>query len=230
MSKDNVRSKSVVALIPVREGSSRVENKNFVPFGGHATLLENKIAQLKKADCFTKIYVSSDSERAKNIAQKCQVDFLPRDPVMCTGVPRWSDVVAHIMETIPGDPHVLWALATSPLFCRYSETVETYLNHLNTHDSLFTVKELKEYMVNEKGMPIYWSFGEWHPYSNELTPFYAINDAVFIAKKSDQLKWRYWIGQKPKIFKCQHIESIDVNFPEDLELAYAAQKMLDSKI
>ena len=36
-----------VAVVPIREGSSRIKDKNFVPFGKHTTLLENKIQHLK---------------------------------------------------------------------------------------------------------------------------------------------------------------------------------------
>ena len=36
----------VVAVVPVREGSSRIKDKNFMPFGGYPTLVHNKVAQL----------------------------------------------------------------------------------------------------------------------------------------------------------------------------------------
>ena len=39
----------VVAVIPVREGSQRIQNKNFRPFGGAPTLVHHKVAQLKAA-------------------------------------------------------------------------------------------------------------------------------------------------------------------------------------
>ena len=33
----------------------------------------------------------------------------------------WPVVLEHILETLPGDPHVVWALTTSPLFNRFKE-------------------------------------------------------------------------------------------------------------
>lgn len=219
----------IVAVIPVREGSSRIKDKNFIPFGRYPTLIHCKIQQLKDAGCFSHIYISSDSERAKKIAQSCSVEFLYRDPVMCTSKPRWDEVIEAILKTVPGDPHVLWAMVTSPLFVRYKQAVETYLNNLGTNDSLVGVKQIREYLIDEAGKPLFYAFGAWHPYSDELKPLYAINDTVFVAKKSDQLYWRYWIGRKPFLFMCDPKESIDVNFPEDLEMAKLAYELSERK-
>jgi CMP-N-acetylneuraminic acid synthetase len=216
---------SIVAVVPVREGSTRIRNKNFQPFGKYPTLIHNKIQHLKDADCFDHIYISSDSNQAKEIAESLNVEFLHRDPAMCESSPRWDEVVCHIMETIPGNPHVLWAMVTSPLFQRYQAAVKTYLSNLKTHDSLVGVKKIREYLIDDEGRPLFYSFGAWHPYSNEIKPLFAINDTVFIAKKSDQLHWRYWMGRKPFLFHGEAVESIDVNFPEDLKMAEIASKL-----
>ena len=219
----------VVAVVPVREGSSRIKDKNFVPFGGYPTLVHQKIQHLKDAGCFEHIYLSSDSARVRAIAEECGVDFLPREPLMCTGGPRWDEVVVHVLNTVPGNPHVLWAMVTSPIFRRYREAVECYAQQRDRHDSLVTVKPIREYLVDEAGRPLFYGFGVWHPYSNELKSLFAINDAVFIARKSDQLQWRYWIGRTPYLLHCDPLESIDVNFPEDLELAQAAEQLLRAR-
>src|SRR3989338_8986010 len=205
-------SSQVVAVVPVREGSSRIKNKNFTPFGEDPTLVHRKIRHLKNADCFSHIYISSDSPKAKQIAKECGVDFLPRDPEMCTSTPRWYEVVVHILNTVPGNPIVTWALVTGPLFERYREAVNLFLKSQETHDSLVGVKSYREYFINEEGQPFFFGFGPWHPYTNEIKPLYAINDTIFIAKKSDQLHWRYWMGRKPILFQCDPIESIDLNF------------------
>lgn len=52
---------SVTTVIPVREGSRRLKNKNIAPFAG-TNLLINKINQLKQVDAITSIVVSSDSD------------------------------------------------------------------------------------------------------------------------------------------------------------------------
>ena len=123
----SMTSPDIVALIPVREGSQRVKNKNFRTFADGKSLLEIIINQLKKAGCFDRIYISSDSDKVRQIALNNGVDFLERSTEMCQSNVIWSDVVEHIMNTIPGDPIVTWALATSPLFKRYADAVEDFL-------------------------------------------------------------------------------------------------------
>ena len=59
-------SKDFVALVPVREGSERVTNKNFRRFHNNKSLFDLKILQLKKSNIFDKIYVSSDSLKVKS--------------------------------------------------------------------------------------------------------------------------------------------------------------------
>ena len=192
-------------------------------------LLHYKIRQVKAAGCFKEIYVSSDSARAREISEECGVKFLPRDPVMCTGGPRWDEVVVSIMGTVPGDPHVAWTLVTGPIFGRYSDAVSAYLSNLGKYDSLVGVKKVQEYLLDDAGRPLFFGFGRWHPYTNEIKPLYSINDAIFIARKSDQIQWRYWFGPRPYLYVMNSLESIDVNFPEDLELAESARIFLERK-
>ncbi len=219
----------VVAVIPVREGSTRIVGKNFRPFGKAPTLLHHKIGHAKAAGCFSHVYVSSDSDRAKKIAEECGVEFLPRDPLMCTGGPRWDEVVVSIMQTVPDNPHVAWTLVTGPLFGNYADAVKTYLANLDRFDSLVGVKKIQEYLLDEAGRPLFFGFGRWHPYTNEIKPLFSINDAIFIARKSDQIQWRYWFGPKPFLYVMNSLESIDINFPEDLEMAEAARIYMERK-
>ena len=56
------------AIIPVREGSRRLKNKNIAPFAG-TNLLINKIDQLKEVTEIEKIVMSSDSDMMLKMAE-----------------------------------------------------------------------------------------------------------------------------------------------------------------
>ena len=58
----------ITAIIPVREGSRRLKNKNVAPFAG-TNLLINKINQLKQVKEITNIVVSSDSDNMLEMAR-----------------------------------------------------------------------------------------------------------------------------------------------------------------
>ena len=60
---------TITAIVPVREGSTRLKNKNVAPFAG-TNLLLYKLEQLKKVPEITKIVVSSDSDIMLEMARQ----------------------------------------------------------------------------------------------------------------------------------------------------------------
>ena len=215
----------IVALIPVREGSERVKGKNFIPFCEGKSLLEIKINTLKEADCFDHIYVSSDSELARNLAEENGVEFLRRSEKMCQVDVIWSNVVEHIMDTIPGNPLVSWALTTSPLFCNHKGALDKFLEVQGEYDSLVAVEKKKSFFLNGHGRGVNFNPGLWHPYSQQIEPWYEITGACYIGLKSDMQIWKYWFGINPYMFEIRSTESIDIDSIDDFryaQLLYAA--------
>mgnify|MGYP001601090453 CR=1 FL=1 len=220
-----MKKNEIVALIPVREGSQRIKNKNFIPFADGKSILEIKIEHLKKSNCFNHIYISSDSDKAKEIALSNGVEFLPRAPEMCRSDVPWAYVVEHIMNTIPGAPVVTWALATSPLFNDFSRPVDKFFENQPNYDSLVAVLPKKSFFLNKYGRGINYNLGYWHPYSQELETYYEVTGACYIGLKTDMLKWKYWFGARPYLYKVSISESVDVDTPEDFEFAQRIYKI-----
>jgi CMP-N-acetylneuraminic acid synthetase len=209
----------VVAIIPVREGSQRVKNKNFRPFASHPSLLGLKISQLKHEGCFDRIYVSSDSERAREIALEYGVEFLPRSSEFCSSEIRWSEVIQYVVGTIPGDPVVAWVHTTSPLQREYAKPVNCFLSQRERYDSLVTVHRTQEFILRENGRPVNYCYGHWHDYSQDLEALFTVTGALFIAKKSDIVRWSYLIGVRPYLYEVSRFEALDVDEEEDFALA-----------
>ena len=208
----------IVALIPVREGSERIKDKNFVEFVEGQSLLEIKIEHLKQAGCFDRIFVSSDSDKVRQIALNNGINFLERTTEMCQSSVIWPDVVEHIISTIPGNPIVTWSLVTSPLFNRYANAVKDFLDH-KENDSLVAVLPKKSFFINKFGRGINYNPGCWHPYSQELETYYEVTGACYIGLKSDMIKWRYWFGIKPYLFEVSETEAVDVDTEEQFKFA-----------
>lgn len=212
-------SDETVALIPVREGSQRVVGKNFKPFADEKSLLHLKIRQLKAAGCFARIYVSSDSAKAEAIAREEGVEFLPREPRLCRSDVRWDEVTDGILAAVPGDPMVAWTMTTAPLFEAYKAAVDRLKAAGGESNSLLTVLKSREYLLDDKGRPMNCGFGFWHSYSHELDPHYVITGSLYLARKSDQLRWHYWVGTKPLLHEISRFECVDVDYPEDFAFA-----------
>lgn len=217
----------IIGLIPVREGSQRVKDKNFREFADGRSLFELKIDHLKKAGCIDHIYVSSDSEKAKKIALDNGVEFLLRDSRMCQSDVLLSEVIRHIMDTIPGDPLVVWALATSPLFEDFAQAINKFKAVSKDHDSLIAVLPKKSFFLDKHGRGINYNPGYWHPYSQQLETWYEVTGACYIGRKSDMIKWSYWFGTKPFLYEVRSSQSVDVDTPQDFELAQKLYKVIN---
>ena len=138
---------------------------------------------------------------------------------MCKGhANAWPTVLTNIVKTVPGNPYIVWALTTSPLFNRYAEAVKVFKSS-KKKDSLVGVLSKKNFFLNKYGRGINFNPGSWHPYSQELDTYYEVTGSVYIARKNNMLKWTYWYGPKPLLFDIKNDESIDVDTKKDFDFA-----------
>lgn len=212
----------IVAVIPVKDKSDRVESKNFREFTDNISLTELKIRHLMAADIFDKIYISSDSNNARELADKYNLTFLERDERYCNNIMPWSDVIFEVVNSLPEDNEttVAWCHTTSPLFENYKMCVEKYIAIDKTqHNGLVTVAKLSEFILSEKAKPINYHWGVWHEYSQNLDKLYAITGGLFVASKEAMLKNRYVISTKPYLYEVSPFEAIDVDTAYDFQLA-----------
>jgi N-acylneuraminate cytidylyltransferase len=143
----------LTAIIPVRKGSSRLKNKNIMPFA-RDNLLIYKIKQLKTVKEINTIVVSSDSDEMLDMARELGVKVHKRADEYCDEKTQpFGAVVAHICGHVEGE-HIVWATCTSPLVepSDYVRAIEIYQKIINTeYDSLMSVEEFHRYIWDEKG-------------------------------------------------------------------------------
>lgn len=211
---------SITAIIPVREGSTRLKNKNIAPFAG-TNLLLNKIEQLKKVERVDNIVVSSDSDAMLKMARYAGVDTHKRAPEYCDEKTKsFGEVVAHIASNVTGDD-ILWATCTSPLvFPRhYVNALERYYPCLEEgYDSLVSVEIIKRYLWNEEG-PLNYELGTKHVPSQQLPNLFIITDGILLAPRQKMIEWQYFHGRHPYKFILGKRESVDID--DGLDLAQA---------
>jgi len=208
------------AIIPVRKGSRRLNNKNIANFNG-TTLLEYKIEQLKKVDKIDKIVVSSDCDFMLNLAEKKEVGIHKRSIEYCDEKTRtFGEVVCHICENVPGN-NIIWATCTSPLVepIDYENAIIKYEQIINEgYDSLMSVEELKRYLWDENG-PINYELGIKHVPSQQLPPLYRVTDGILIAPRLKMIEWKYFHGVNPYRLKMSKRASVDIDDVYDMECA-----------
>lgn len=219
----------ISAVIPVREGSRRLKNKNIAPFAG-TNLLIFKIRQLKRVKNINKIVVSSDSDKMLTMAKSEGVSTHKRAKEYCDEKTKsFGEVVEHIAKNVEGE-HILWATCTSPLVFPklYSEAIYKYFEVIeNEYDSLVSVEILKDYIWDENG-PLNYELGKGHVPSQELPKLYIITDGILLAPRRDMIKWSYFHGSNPFKFVIDKRAGVDIDDGLDLEVAKAWLDMEES--
>lgn len=221
--------KGITAIIPVREGSRRLKNKNIAPFAG-TNLLLNKINQLKQVPEITRIVVSSDSDTMLKMAEAAGVEVHKRGLEYCDEKTKsFGEVVKHICESVEGE-HILWATCTAPLVFPklYKEAIDRYLEVLDEgFDSLVSVEQFKRYLWDDNG-PINYELGLKHVPSQQLPTMYIITDGILLARREDMIKWSYFHGTNPYKFVIDKRSAVDIDDGLDLAVARAWLDMDES--
>jgi CMP-N-acetylneuraminic acid synthetase len=217
-----------VALIPAKSSSSRLPNKNFLPFCEEKTLLENKIKQCITSNAFDRIIVSSDSDQAEEIVRQCGVELLRRDARYCLDSTPWSEVTRGIISQVSVDENAVisWTPVTSPNFSKFESAREAYVNAMaNGFDSLVTVTKFQHYYLDSNYLPINYQWGYWHQPSTSIKPLFQVNSALFMQSKLNYLNYGYQVGIRPYFMEIAASEGVDIDTAEDFLLAEAYRKI-----
>lgn len=213
---------SITAVIPVREGSRRLKNKNVAPFAG-TNLLINKICQLQKVSEINDIVVTSDSDMMLEMARLHGAKTHKRALEFCDEKTKtFGEVVAHVCENVKGDD-ILWATCTAPLVFpkHYKKAIEEYYIALeNGFDSLASMEVFRRYLWDDNG-PVNYELGVKHVPSQQLPPLYFVTDGILIAPREKMIEWKYFHGSNPYRFILDKRTSIDVDDGLDLACARA---------
>lgn len=105
--------------------------------------------------------------------------------------------------------------------------IEQYLSKITKgYDSLVSVKELKNFLLNQEGKLVNNTTDIPWPRTQDLEPLYEINHAIFLAKRSVYTEQKNRIGQKPLLYIMDEIHSKDIDWEEDFKIAEIMYKTL----
>lgn len=209
-------------VIPVRLGSSRIKEKAILPFG-NTNLLEWKIRQLKQVISEKNIYVSTESDKLKEIAVNNNVQVHHRDFFLADGhKASFSKVISGIVKDIPYE-HIAWVTAVVPLMSpqEYKKAFEIYVKKVietKQNDSLFSANLLKEYFWDDT-KPINYQANKNHTISQELPNIYRITNGLYMRDKKSILEEKYFLGENPYKYIVSKIAGIDIDEIEDYRIA-----------
>lgn len=216
-------SDNITAVIPVKKNSSRLPNKNILPFGT-STLLEHKITQLQSVNGISRILVTSDSDEMLEKANLMGVDAIKRPADLADESRPLTDFFDYISALINGD-HMMWACCTSPLFSsKYMDSaVKKYFEALKAgHDSLITVTPFQHYLMDDDG-PMNYQLpvdGALHSNSQDLPMLHAFTNGILMAPVEQVKLWRYNYG--PKAFRLEVPQDVAIDIDTYFDYVAAA--------
>lgn len=221
--------KDITAIIPVKGNSTRLPNKNILPFG-ESNLLVHKIRQLKEVEEITNIIVSSDSDEMLNMAREEKVCAIKRPIRYADESVPFGMFLEYISDEMPGE-HIMWACATSPLVepYLYQKAIRLYFEKLEEgYDSLITCQPYQTYLMDEKG-PLNFKMGLEHKNSEQLPLLYHFTNGINIAPKHKLKEWHYNYGPNAYRLLVNKREAVDIDDLYDYEIAKALYKMKDPR-
>ena len=212
----------IVGFVPARGGSERTPNKNISELDGVPLFLcaannLNKI--LDKKD----IYVDSDSDLILEKADKCGFQCIKRPDDLATNATDGNKFMLWEVSNVEADVYIQHL---PPMPFLKKETLNRALeNVLNEkYDSAVGVIKEKFYLWSNN-TPCYDKLNI--PNSFELNDTIIEGMGIYITTKESILNNKTRFGNKPYLIELNKYESIDIDYPTDLEFAKSVMKGLN---
>ncbi len=204
----------VVAFLPAKGTSSRVENKNIKLLDGKPLFLHT-LEKLIECDFIDEVYLDTESDEIIYLASETNCKILKRDPNLASNTTDGNKLFLNEVNHIKADIYIQ-ILGTSPFIEK--ETIKKGIDTIKSSDfdSVVLVRKEKLYTWNEKG-PNYNI--ENIPNSFDLNDTIIETMGLYIVKRETALCTQKRIGNKPYLLYATALEAIDVNWPEDFDLA-----------
>lgn len=214
----------IVALVPIKLNSQRVPHKNILPIGSHP-LCWHVVNSLLHTENIDDVYVyCSDEEITKYIPS--EAIFLKRDKALDSDEVKGFTIYKSFIENVDADIYVL-AHTTSP-FIKVS-SIQNALDHVisGEYDSAFSAERVQTFSWY-KGKPINYDLNDV-PRTQDMEPIWVETSAFYIFKKEIFTKHHRRIGYKPYIQETSGIEAVDIDEPQDYEMAKKFAEMENIK-
>ena len=225
--------RKVLAIIPAREGSKRIPNKNIVDLNGFPLISYTILAALSSG-VFDKVVVSTDSLRIADISRKFGAEIpVMRPKSLARDESSSYDVVEHIIKYLSKaegfSPDMVALLQpTSPLRSaeHIIESVASFKREFNEVDSMVGVTEVTQHpewmytLENNTNnlIKIHKSEGK-HLRTQDLSGKYYINGAIYITKNDVFFSTKSLFGGRVSGYIMDERSSIDIDTEHDFMIA-----------
>lgn len=203
------------AFVPAKGNSTRLTNKNIKLLDGEPMFLRSiqKLFRCKEID---EVYLDTESYDLIEMSSDSKCKVLQRDPLLASNSTDGNKLFLNEVNNCDADIIVQY-LCTSPFI--KEETIDKAVKILkeeNEYDSVVTVRKEKQYTW-QNNKPVY--NHKNIPNSSELPDTIIESMGLYVVRRDTALKTKRRIGDNPFLLEVDPMESIDVNYPEDFQLA-----------
>lgn len=201
----------VVAFLPAKGNSERIESKNMKLLDGKPLFLHT-LEKLVECDFIDTVYLDSESDEVLNYASYLNYVPLKRNIKLANNKTDGHKLFYNEVCQVEADIYIQ-ILGTSPFIKK--ETIRKGVEILEKHeeyDSVVLVKKEKQYTWNELG-PNYNL--EHIPNSKDLPDTIIETMGLYIVKSECAHNEQKRIGKHPFLLDADAIEAVDVNYPDD---------------
>ena len=206
-----IHNRRIVALVPIKEHSARITEKNFKEFCGKP-LYQHILNTLERTYAVDEVLIDTDSHRVMHEAPALfrKVKVIERPEELRGDFVSMNKIIAHDTNIIDADIY-LQTHATNPLL--KAETIAKALKAFTEdeeHDSLFSVNAYHSRFFTADGEPVN------HDPRNlirtqDLPPVFEENSCLYIFTKESFNNTVRRIGRNPRMYETPKVESIDID-------------------
>ncbi len=215
---------SIVALLPIKAHSQRIEGKNFKLFAGKP-LFRWCLDMLLSIPEISKVVINTDARNLlleNGIIDSPRILIRERKPQICGDMVSMNLIIADDVVSVPADiylqTHVtnplLSSVTTRKAIARFVECKEKWLC-----DSLFSVTRYQSRFYRKDATPINHNPNELIR-TQDLEPLFEENSNLYIfSRQSFEEAGNKRIGKKPVLFETPFLESLDLDEQRQWDLA-----------
>ena len=205
---------SVIAIMPIKLTNERCPGKN-TRLLGDKPLLQYELDNLKNTGLCDSINVFCSSEDVVPYLPE-GVNYVKRPAYLDLPSSNFTQIFSCFVEYCDADIYV-YAHATAPFIT--VDTMKQCIEAVQTgkYDSAFCAVKLQDYLW-QNGEPLNFDASNL-PRTQDLEPIYQETSGVYVFTKEVFEKYHRRIGVKPFVKEVSFKEAVDIDNPEDFNLA-----------
>lgn len=213
----------------MKANSQRVKGKNFRPLHGRPLFrwILDSLLEVPEIDT---VIINTDARAilAENgLTDGPRVLIRDRKPALCGDHVSMNLILADDVAAVAASAYVM-THTTNPMLSGNTirDALATYRHkrEAGEADSLFTVNKMQSRFYRADCSPVNHDPDNLLP-TQDLEPWYEENSNLYIFSRESFALTNARIGKKPVMFEIPRIEAVDIDTPQDWDMAVAVASM-----